>query len=260
MFANLADFEKGYLRRVHPISLHDSTLIVSVSDEFTRTRVESKVRATVEGLLQDFFTRPISVAITIDADLAEDLFFDESAANDDNSLASSFGLTNTPVLGIREGHDEAHLNPKYTFDTFVIGESNRFAHAAAIAVAENPGNAFNPLLIYGDSGLGKTHLLHAIGHYVQNYQDPGERLRVKYVSTEELTNDFINSIAVNKMAEFRRRYREDIDVLLVDDVQFIETRLQTQEEFFHTFNALHTAQKQIVLTSDRHPQALTTLE
>jgi chromosomal replication initiator protein len=151
---------------------------------------------------------------------------------------------------------DSRLNPKYTFETFVIGGSNRFAHAAAIAVAENPGKSYNPLTIYGDSGLGKTHLLHALGHYVRNYFD---RVRVRYVSTEELTNDFINAISQNKGADFRRRYR-DVDVLLIDDIQFLEGKEQTQEEFFHTFNTLHKAQKQIVMTSDRPPKLLENLE
>jgi len=151
---------------------------------------------------------------------------------------------------------EARLNSKYSFETFVIGSSNRFAHAAAVAVAENPGKSYNPLTIYGDSGLGKTHLLHALGHYVRNYSG---RYRVRYVSTEELTNDFINAISQNKGAEFRRRYR-DIDVLLIDDIQFLEGKEQTQEEFFHTFNTLHNAQKQIVMTSDRPPKLLENLE
>jgi chromosomal replication initiator protein len=150
----------------------------------------------------------------------------------------------------------ARLNPKYTFETFVIGASNRFAHAAAIAVAENPGKSYNPLTIYGDSGLGKTHLLHALGHYVRSYF---ETTRVRYVSTEELTNDFINAISQNKGAEFRQRYR-DVDVLLIDDIQFLEGKEQTQEEFFHTFNTLHNAEKQIVMTSDRPPKLLENLE
>ncbi|MDN6624288.1 MAG: chromosomal replication initiator protein DnaA, partial [Acidipropionibacterium jensenii] len=148
------------------------------------------------------------------------------------------------------------LNPKYTFDTFVIGASNRFAHAAAVAVAESPGKSYNPLLIYGGSGLGKTHLLHAIGHYVVNYYD---KVKVRYVSTEELTNDFINAIGTNTANDFRRAYR-DVDVLLVDDIQFLENKIQTQEEFFHTFNTLPNAQKQIVMTSDRPPKLLEALE
>jgi chromosomal replication initiator protein len=151
---------------------------------------------------------------------------------------------------------QARLNPKYTFETFVIGSSNRFAHAAAVAVAEAPAKAYNPLFIYGDSGLGKTHLLHAIGHYAQSlYQG----VKVRYVSSEEFTNDFINMIRDGKQDGFRRRYR-DVDVLLVDDIQFLENKEGTQEEFFHTFNTLHNASKQIVISSDRAPKRLVTLE
>jgi chromosomal replication initiator protein len=150
----------------------------------------------------------------------------------------------------------ARLNSKYTFETFVIGSSNRFAHAAAVAVAEAPAKAYNPLFIYGDSGLGKTHLLHAIGHYAQTLYSG---LKVRYVSSEEFTNDFINMIRDGKQDGFRRRYR-DVDVLLVDDIQFLENKEGTQEEFFHTFNTLHNASKQIVISSDRAPKRLVTLE
>ena len=150
----------------------------------------------------------------------------------------------------------ARLNSKYTFETFVIGSSNRFAHAAAVAVAEAPAKAYNPLFIYGDSGLGKTHLLHAIGHYAQTLYNG---IKVRYVSSEEFTNDFINMIRDGKQDGFRRRYR-DVDVLLVDDIQFLENKEGTQEEFFHTFNTLHNASKQIVISSDRAPKRLVTLE
>ncbi len=151
---------------------------------------------------------------------------------------------------------QARLNPKYTFETFVIGSSNRFAHAAAVAVAEAPAKAYNPLFIYGDSGLGKTHLLHAIGHYAQSLY---HGVKVRYVSSEEFTNDFINMIRDGKQDGFRRRYR-DVNVLLVDDIQFLENKEGTQEEFFHTFNTLHNASKQIVISSDRAPKRLVTLE
>jgi chromosomal replication initiator protein len=148
------------------------------------------------------------------------------------------------------------LNPKYTFETFVIGSSNRFAHAASVAVAESPAKAYNPLFVYGGSGLGKTHLLHAIGHYATAL---GTAKAVRYVSTEEFTNDFINSLRDDKTSAFQRRYR-DVDILLIDDIQFLENRERTQEEFFHTFNTLHNGTKQIVITSDRSPKQLSTLE
>jgi chromosomal replication initiator protein len=164
------------------------------------------------------------------------------------------GAKSAPASG--PGEPTARLNPKYLFDTFVIGASNRFAHAAAVAVAEAPAKAYNPLFIYGESGLGKTHLLHAIGHYARSLY-PGTRVR--YVSSEEFTNEFINSIRDGKGDSFRKRYRE-MDILLVDDIQFLADKESTQEEFFHTFNTLHNANKQIVLSSDRPPKQLVTLE
>lgn len=151
---------------------------------------------------------------------------------------------------------DARLNPKYSFDSFVIGQSNRFAHAAAVAVAEAPAKAYNPLFIYGDSGLGKTHLLHAIGHYAMSLY-PG--IRVRYVSSEEFTNDFINSIANNRGSLFQQRYR-NIDILLIDDIQFLQGKAETQEAFFHTFNTLHDHNKQVVITSDVPPKHLTGFE
>ena len=159
----------------------------------------------------------------------------------------------------KPAHDpdrEASLNPKYTFENFVIGSSNRFANGAAVAVAENPAKAYNPLFIWGGSGLGKTHLLHAAGNYARVLQ-PG--LRIKYVSSEEFTNDYINSVRDDRQESFKRRYR-NLDILMVDDIQFLEGKEGTQEEFFHTFNALHQANKQIILSSDRPPKQLTTLE
>ncbi|MCH0538766.1 chromosomal replication initiator protein DnaA [Streptomyces sp. MUM 203J] len=177
---------------------------------------------------------------------------------------SGTGSMNGPGGGVQggaggsgaPGEQHARLNPKYLFDTFVIGSSNRFAHAAAVAVAEAPAKAYNPLFIYGESGLGKTHLLHAIGHYARSLY-PGTRVR--YVSSEEFTNEFINSIRDGKGDTFRKRYR-DVDILLVDDIQFLASKESTQEEFFHTFNTLHNANKQIVLSSDRPPKQLMTLE
>ena len=244
---------RGWLQGMQPVTMHDSLVILAVANEFTRDRVETRMRPLIEDQFSQFYSRAIRVAIDVDPSLGEDRpepELDEEPIPLEPAVPS---LTRPPAGGRHAGD---RLNPKYSFETFVIGNSNRFAHAAAVAVAEAPGKAYNPLMIYGDSGLGKTHLLHAVGHYIRNYYD---RVRVKYVSTEELTNDFINSVSENRTAEFRRQYR-DVDVLLIDDIQFLEGKIQTQEEFFHTFNTLHTAQKQIVLTSDRPPKGLEALE
>ena len=174
---------------------------------------------------------------------------------DDRGAHSSSAIPQS-MSDLREIDGESRLNPKYTFDNFVIGGSNRFAHAAAFAVAEAPARAYNPLFIYGDSGLGKTHLLHAIGHYAQSMY-PG--IRVRYVSSEEFTNDFINSIANNMAQAFHARYRS-IDILLIDDIQFLQGKDTTQETFFHTFNTLHEANKQVVITCDVPPKRLTGFE
>ncbi|GAB4081187.1 chromosomal replication initiator protein DnaA [Modestobacter muralis] len=184
---------------------------------------------------------------------------DRQSGTDDRRPAdrSARGGGAVPLFADRRpGGLDPGLNAKYVFDSFVIGNSNRFAHAAAVAVAEAPARAYNPLFIYGDSGLGKTHLLHAIGHYAARMFP---NVRVRYVSTEEFTNEFINLVHSGRAEDFRRRYR-DIDFLLIDDIQFLERAERTQEEFFHTFNTLHNASKQIVITSDRAPKKLTTLE
>jgi chromosomal replication initiator protein len=171
---------------------------------------------------------------------------------------NAIGGTARPGGGapVSKQDETSRLNPKYTFDTFVAGSSNKLAHAAAVATAEMPARAYNPLFIYGESGLGKTHLLHAIGHYTR---DLYQGAKVRYVSSEEFTNDFINSIRDDKASVFQRRYR-DVDVLLIDDIQFLSGKVQTQEEFFHTFNTLHNADKQIVVTSDLPPKQLQDFE
>ncbi|MBK7822159.1 MAG: chromosomal replication initiator protein DnaA [Tessaracoccus sp.] len=237
---------RAWLRRTQPLDIHGSTLMLAVADETTRDRIESKLRAQVQEKLSAICAQPMYLAVMINPDLVLEEVVEAPEPTD---------LPPQPMLP-RTLPQELRLNPRYTFESFVAGSSNRFAHAAAAAVAETPGKSYNPLMIYGPSGLGKTHLLHAIGHYVSSYY---EQLRVKYVSTEELTNDFINAISSNRTAEFRSSYR-DVDVLLVDDIQFLESKIQTQEEFFHTFNTLHNAQKQIVMTSDRPPKLLEALE
>ena len=244
----------GWLSLMRPFALRDGTLMAAVANDFTRERVERKLRAWIEQELSDLRGRPTSLAVTIDPELERQLDLDEPGPQLPIPV-TTFGLGLVPAPR-RPSATGDRLNPKYTFDNFVIGSSNRFAQAAAMAVAEAPGKAYTPLMIYGSSGLGKTHLLHAVGHYVATYS---EGLRIRYVSTEELTNDFINAISDNRTPEFRKMYR-DIDVLLIDDIQFLEKKIQTQEEFFHTFNTLHNAQKQIVLTSDRPPKALEALE
>ncbi|MGH3413419.1 MAG: chromosomal replication initiator protein DnaA [Marmoricola sp.] len=183
-----------------------------------------------------------------------------TTAADHAPLASAGPLMGNPssanAVTLNTGIPDSPLNPRYTFETFVIGSSNRFAHAAAVAVSEAPGKAYNPMLVYGDSGLGKTHILHAIGHYVRSLYTGA---KIRYVSSEAFTNDVINAIRDDKRDQLQRRYR-DVDVLLIDDIQFLEGKQSTQEEFFHTFNTLHNANKQIVISSDRPPKRLTQLE
>lgn len=176
-----------------------------------------------------------------------------SSHEETEDISSPATDTHTAVSSDSGWDSSARLNPNYTFDTFVIGQSNRFAHAAAFAVSESPAQAYNPLFIYGDSGLGKTHLLHAIGHYAKHLFPS---LRVRYVNSEEFTNDFINSIRDDEGSSFKQIYR-NVDMLLIDDIQFLAGKEHTQEEFFHTFNALHNHQKQVVITSDLPPKQLT---
>lgn len=241
---------RAWLRRTRPMAMHGSTLMLAVADEMTRERVETKLRDEIEKQLSLQTGEATHLAVMIDSTLQIETAVTETAEPEPEPERPA------PVQTRSRPKDDLKLNPRYSFESFVAGSSNRFAHAAAAAVAEQPGKSYNPLMIYGPSGLGKTHLLHAIGHYVHSYY---ENLRVKYVSTEELTNDFINAISDNSTAEFRRSYR-DVDILLVDDIQFLESKIQTQEEFFHTFNTLHNAQKQIVMTSDRPPKLLEALE
>jgi len=283
--------QRAWLKLTRPLGLVENTALIATPNEFVKEQLETRLRPLVTQALSQQLGRDIQLAVTVDpapqlsaAPTVGDLATEPAGHPEpDPSPRPAAPPEDTPrhEPGLHEPtrQDQGHhgglppgpggapgsvgprlggtrLNSKYTFETFVIGSSNRFAHAAAVAVAEAPAKAYNPLFVYGDSGLGKTHLLHAIGHYAQTLYSG---LRVRYVSSEEFTNDFINMIRDGKQDGFRRRYR-DVDVLLVDDIQFLENKEGTQEEFFHTFNTLHNASKQIVISSDRAPKRLVTLE
>lgn len=288
--------QRAFLAQATLVGMLEDTALIAVPDDFTKDIVETRAREALIEALSAQTGVEVRLAVTVDPALrarvdehvqpilsgysagagstdaqppgvpapgvpgAPDTdagpAFDQAPA-DDSLSELPFGdrraaRSTTP----RPDTEPARLNPKYTFDTFVIGAGNRFAHAAAVAVAEAPAKAYNPLFVYGDSGLGKTHLLHAIGDYARSLYP---NVRVKYVNSEEFTNDFINSIRDDKAASFQRRYR-DIDVLLIDDIQFLSGKMQTQEEFFHTFNTLHNADKQVVITSDVPPKQLSGFE
>jgi chromosomal replication initiator protein len=237
---------RAWMRLTKPLALVQDTAVLATPNDFAREVLDTKLRDVIVAALSNQLGRDVRVAVTVEPEVSP-----EPNPESERELVPPVSPVSQPRLT-----EPARLNPKYQFETFVIGSSNRFAHAAAVAVAEAPAKAYNPLFIYGESGLGKTHLLHAIGHYTQHLFSGH---RVRYVSSEEFTNDFINSIRDGRGEGFRKRYRE-IDVLLVDDIQFLENKEQTQEEFFHTFNTLHNANKQIVISSDRPPKQLVTLE
>ena len=267
--------DRAYLRLTRFAGLLEDTALLAVPYDHTKDMLETGLRDEVTAALSTQLGRAVRLAVTVDPALRADMERTRDATFagigeadveddvDDNEPVREFhpasgrGASDPPArprIADREQTEvaAARLNPKYTFDSFVIGASNRFAHAAAVAVAEAPARAYNPLFVYGDSGLGKTHLLHAIGHYARNlFPD----VRVRYVNSEEFTNDFINSIRDDKASAFQRRYR-DVDVLLIDDIQFLQGKEQTQEEFFHTFNTLHNSDKQVVITSDLPPKKL----
>ena len=259
--------QRQWLEETQPVGFSENTMIVASPHTFAREWLERSYRQMLVAALSDVAGHPIEIIITVQP---------QQSLSDDSSVMATVTPLNDPVrqqtvleearfspsqdMAIRLSTDKApsqgQLNPKYTFDDFVIGASNRFAHAAATAVAEAPAKSYNPLFIYGGAGLGKTHLLHAIGHYAAHLYP---RLRVRYITTEQFTNEFINAIRHDRITHFQQMYRA-ADVLLIDDIQFLEDKERTQEEFFHTFNALHNAEKQIVISSDRPPKQISHLE
>lgn len=252
---------RPYVSMAKAQGLIGSTLLVAVPNDFTRDILQTQLREPLDDALRIVFQKEIRCAVSVDLTLEEV----EETEPETESVAATPLVDDDEVTttGPRpkpapqptppsNSQEFGRLNPKYIFDTFVIGSSNRFAHAAAVAVAEAPAKAYNPLFIYGDSGLGKTHLLHAIGHYARHLY---KGIRVRYVNSEEFTNDFINSIRDDEGASFKQTYR-NVDILLIDDIQFLANKDATQEEFFHTFNALHNHNKQVVITSDLPPKQL----
>ena len=257
---------QAYLSGITPLSVEDGEIVLGVPNTLIRDRVESRFL----GLIQDTVTGTVGRDLVVQLEVVAPIYEppEESLASTEAPRGPSGATTSTtspnwrdrpPASSVqaRPGPLESPvLDPRYTFDTFVIASSNRFAHAAAQSVAESPARSYNPLFIYGDAGLGKTHLLHAIGNYVlENFTGR----HVRYVTTETYMNEFVDAIRTNATTAFKRRYRE-CDVLLIDDVQFMERKESLQEEFFHTYNDLKGASKQIVLTSDRPPKSIATLE
>jgi len=257
---------QAYLSGITPLSIQDGEIVLGVPNTLIRDRVESRFLGLIQDTVTGTVGRDLVVQLEVVAPVyepAEERLPGSTPDGDGDRVLAPQDLptwregTLRPSAQARPSHFESPvLDTRYTFDTFVIASSNRFAHAAAQSVAESPARSYNPLFIYGDAGLGKTHLLHAIGNYVlENFAGR----HVRYVTTETYMNEFVDAIRTNATTAFKRRYRE-CDVLLIDDVQFMERKESLQEEFFHTFNSLYAASKQIVLTSDRPPKSIATLE
>lgn len=231
-----------WLKSTKAHSLQGNTIVVTVPNEFARDWLEGNYTNLISTTIYELIGEKMNVKFII--------------PSDDVERESSQSLLQRKEKSDSFNFNQSMLNPKYTFETFVIGAGNRFAHAASLAVAEAPAKAYNPLFIYGGVGMGKTHLMHAIGHYILEHNPDA---KVVYLSSEKFTNEFINAIRDNKAVEFRNKYR-NVDILLIDDIQFLAGKESTQEEFFHTFNTLHEERKQIVIASDRPPKEIPTLE
>jgi len=242
---------RSFVRLIKPLAVVEDNVFLAVAEDFTKNYVETTLRGPITEALSEVLGRDVRIAVTVDSSVKP-----PEPSSDEGDEPAPRPKPRRQEVAPAPAVEDPHLNPRYTFDTFVIGPSNRFAHAAALAVAESPGKTYNPLFIYGGSGLGKTHLLHAIGHYTRHLKP---QTRVRYVNSEEFTNDFINSIRDDRSLTFKRTYRE-VDVLLIDDIQFLQGKEQTLEEFFHTFNALHNAGKHVVITSDVSPRNLDGIE
>ncbi len=241
---NLPTFNMWFIN-TRPLELDDEKFVLSAPNKFAKEWLESRYLSLISGSLHEVIGQEVSVSLVLAADSVDS--FEKTTPQETIAVK--------PMPGTLS--DKSHSELKYTFDSFVIGASNRFAHAAALAVGEKPSKAYNPLFIYGGVGLGKTHLLQAINNYILSHY---QHFKTKYVSSEKFTNDFINSIRdKNKIVGFQKRYRDN-DVLLIDDIQFLENKEATQEEFFHTFNTLYEAGRQIIISSDRPPKDIATLE
>jgi len=275
--------QRQWLVATQPVGFSEDTVVLATPHTFAREWLDTRCGDLIRDALSEAAGRPLEVVITVQPrpepvssnnghpgtsqapEAVEESLPSAPWERQDDLPLHAPGRPDGPTVRLPEPRTdlrtedvepETQLNPKYSFDDFVIGSSNRFAHAAATAVAEAPAKSYNPLFIYGGAGLGKTHLLHAIGHYVRSLYP---RLKVRYVTTEQFTNEFINGIRHDRITSFQQTYRQ-VDVLLIDDIQFLERAERTQEEFFHTFNALHNAEKQIVISSDRPPKQIGQLE